>query len=419
MLIQRTSMLYARVMYIYWFNCLFNGLKYKIPYMNVYLLIQKHCIMKPLFQWLIIYAITSTCLAFSIAPHSAADHETFVIQGRVSGFANGTILYFEPWTDPTLKFKDSALVTDGSFVFRGTYAIKKPPFRVIIRTKDYSDYYVFWLEGSTLSFTAQKGQFRKTIIKGSPLQEKQQEYYASIAGEEDQIERIKSVLRRGDHPDSTQMEDSIPGYYIPIINEKTEKFIHDNPNLQISAELLNSLTGKIEKSRIEELYQRLAEPLKLSKKGKVIAEFLALNQSIQLGGKYVDLEQVTPDGKKVRLSEIKGKYVLLEFWNSLCIPCRRENPELVQLYRRFKDQGFEIYAVSNDEHKSMWKKAIEKDQLPWINVSDDRGVDNVAFSIYGIYQYPSNYLINPKGVIIAKDLRREKLKEKLEEIFGK
>jgi len=359
------------------------------------------------------------CWAFSDSPYFTNDPDHFVIEGRVSGFTNGTVLYFEPWTDPSLKFKDSAIVTDGSFIFKGSYAIKKPPFRVIIRTKDYSDYYVFWLEGSELSFTAQKGSFRKTIVKGSALQDKQQEYQASIEWEQDQIERIKAVLRLGTHPDSTRMEDSIPGYYIPRINEKTAQFIAANPNCEVSIEQLNSLTGQIDKSRIAELYQGLTSSLKQSKNGKLVAEFLALNQPIPIGGQYVDLEQVTPDGKKIKLSGIKGKYVLLEFWNSLCIPCRRENPEVVQLYHRFKERGFEIYAVSNDEHKSLWKKAIEKDQLPWINVSDDRGVDNVAFTVYGIYQYPSNYLINPEGIIIAKDLRREKLREKLEEIFGK
>lgn len=375
--------------------------------------------MKPFFNWFFFCALAMSSLAFSIDSDSTADPETFVINGRVSGFTNGTVLYFEPWTDRTLQFKDSAVITDGSFVFKGSYANKKPPFLVVIRTNNYSDYYVFWLEGFELTFTAQKGQFRRAVVKGSPLQAKQQEYNSSIAGEEDQIERIKSILRRGDHPDSTRMEDSIPNYYIPIINDKTAKFIQDNPSCQISVDMLNTLTGKIEKSRIEELYQGLAESLKLSKNGQLVAEFLKLNQPIQIGGPYVDLEQLTPDGKKMKLSDIKGKYVLLEFWNSLCVPCRRENPEMVQLYHRFKDRGFEIYAVSNDEQKSLWKKAIEKDQLPWINVSDDRGIDNVAFSVYGIYQYPSNYLINPEGIIIAKDLRREKLKEKLEEIFGK
>lgn len=362
---------------------------------------------------------TLCCLSFTTFFDREYDNDTFIIKGQVSGFANGTVLYFEPWTDPTLKFKDSAVVIDGQFVFRGNYQMKKPPFRVIIRTKTYSDYYVFWLEGIELSFTAKKGQFRKAIVTGSPLQDKQQEYNASISFEEDQIERIKAVLRRGDHPDSTRMEDSIPGYYIPIMNDKTALFIEANPNWQISVELLNSLTGKIEKQRIERLYQALAEPLKSSKEGKLIAEFLVLNQTITIGGRYVDVEQVTPEGKKVRLSDIKGKYVLLEFWNSLCIPCRRENPEVVQLYHRYKDRGFEIYAVSNDQQQSLWKKAIEKDQLPWINVSDDKGIDNVAFTVYGIYQYPSNYLINPDGIIIAKDLRREKLREKLEKIFGR
>ncbi len=125
--------------------------------------------------------------------------------------------------------------------------------------------------------------------------------------------------------------------------------------------------------------------------------------------------------KPVSLSAFRGKYVLLDFWASWCGPCRKENPNLVKSYNQFKDKGFTVLSVSLDQpgKKDAWLKAIHDDQLTWTHVSELTFWKNTAAKMYGVTGVPSNFLIDPQGKIIAKNLRGEELNKKLVEIFGK
>jgi peroxiredoxin len=145
--------------------------------------------------------------------------------------------------------------------------------------------------------------------------------------------------------------------------------------------------------------------------------FITLNKNPKTGDHFEDFTQLNASGKKVALSDIKGKYVLLEFWASWCGPCREANPGLVKTYHRFKDKGFAILGVSLDENKAGWLKAIEDDSLAWENISDLKGDKNEAAMIYGINAVPSNFLINAQGTIIAVNLRGASLEKKLEELL--
>jgi peroxiredoxin len=109
----------------------------------------------------------------------------------------------------------------------------------------------------------------------------------------------------------------------------------------------------------------------------------------------------------------------MEFWASWCAPCRRENPNLVKTYERFKDKNFEIFGVSIDENKKSWISAVKKDKLTWTNAADLLNEEkNPAAKAYGIRGVPHNFLIDPNGVIIGKDLKGVALEKKLEEILN-
>ncbi|NBC83356.1 MAG: redoxin domain-containing protein [Bacteroidetes bacterium] len=140
-------------------------------------------------------------------------------------------------------------------------------------------------------------------------------------------------------------------------------------------------------------------------------------QQLAQGKVPPDIALPNPDGDTITLSSLQGKYVLLDFWASWCKPCRVENPNLVENYNEFKEQGLTIYQVSLDKSREEWIKAIQKDNLDWYHVSDLKFWSSPVVNAYGITGIPANFLLNPQGEIIAKDLRGPQLEAKLNEIF--
>lgn len=131
-----------------------------------------------------------------------------------------------------------------------------------------------------------------------------------------------------------------------------------------------------------------------------------------------DLKAPNPEGIEKSLSQMRGKYVLIDFWASWCGPCRRENPNVVRLYNKYKDKGFDILGVSLDNNKKRWVDAIAKDNLTWTHISDLRGWSSTLAKPYGVRGIPYTVLVDKEGRIIAKRLRGASLEAKLKELFG-
>lgn len=140
--------------------------------------------------------------------------------------------------------------------------------------------------------------------------------------------------------------------------------------------------------------------------------------AVGMGDIAPDIALPSPDGETVSLSSMRGKYVLLDFWAAWCGPCRQENPNVVAMYDKYNDKGFEVFSVSLDRTKDAWLKAIEKDNLNWTHVSDLKYFRSEAAMTYKVNSIPFALLLDPEGRVIGKNLRGRRLRAKLASIFG-
>lgn len=171
--------------------------------------------------------------------------------------------------------------------------------------------------------------------------------------------------------------------------------------------------------KIDTVFRMFPESLQQTPEGKKISDRIKKKKQILPGMKAVDFTLPDDHNNSVKLSSFRGKHVLLDFWASWCGPCREEHPNLKQLYERYKNNGLVIVSVSIDTDKQKWLRAIEKDGLMWPQLSDLRGNQSHVYLAYGITSIPANFLINPDGEVVAKDLKGDALKRELSQIFPK
>ncbi|MEX2597720.1 MAG: TlpA disulfide reductase family protein [Salibacteraceae bacterium] len=197
-----------------------------------------------------------------------------------------------------------------------------------------------------------------------------------------------------------------------------KKFIDEKPASLSSLAAIQNLDSDADL----EYYKKVVDALEGKVEGNDFYEAMKFqvekSQTLAVGSEAPEIALPQPNGQELKLSDLRGQYVLVDFWASWCGPCRRENPNVVRVYEKYHDKGFEILGVSLDKNSKAWLQAIEQDGLKWKHISDLKYWKSEVVPEYQIQGIPLTYLIDPEGKIVAKNLRGSALEEKLAEIYN-
>lgn len=363
----------------------------------------------------IIYAFILSLTLYSCSTNDGK----IKITGKVQGFPDSTKLVLMNWE--TNQRLDTTYILNNKFGF--TVANTKPCFHgIFIGEVPELEYLPLFIENTDVKITGIKGKMKYAKVTGGEIQKQKNDYLNSSLPLEYRMDSITKELMNAFQQQDNDKIEALDKQQTMIINERIDfgvLYIKENPDNLYSAFVLEGFLPGLPKSEIKTLYENLSLTVKESEYGKTIAHWLKLHKLTQVGDIAENFSLPDIHGNEVSLKDFQDKFVLLEFWRVDCINCVAENKNIITEYEKYKEEGLEIVSIAGGKNIDNLKEASDRSFIEWHSLLDkDSELGNVS-SRYGVTLVPANFLIDPSGVIIAKDLKGDELGDKLKEIFQK
>lgn len=371
------------------------------------------------------YLIILAVLFFSNGYAQDKNKKSFTLRGRISN-AKNSVLYLKetkPLTDAA--YSDSTLTDEaGNFSISGVIQEPRMLTLKIKGRKSLAESATFIADNhAVMTMEGLADSLYKSEIKGSEehslLTEFSAAYQKEMADFSKEVYKIYQEAKNRNDSVTMKRESGIAN--LKVTDKACQMltvFIGANPSRALSLELIDMLMKYSRLKTADSLMQLIEKtPAGEYALSQRLRKRIDILKRLQIGAIAPEFSQPDTAGRQVSLSAFRGKYVLVDFWASWCVPCRAENPHVLKAYEKYKESNFTVLGVSLDHDRKSWINAIHQDKLPWMQLSDLKGFDNEAGKLYAVSSIPANYLLDPQGKIVAVNLRGIALEEFLEKVI--
>lgn len=368
--------------------------------------------------------ILTLLLTVSLALFSCQDDKnTYKLEGEAVGFADGAQIFVNTFENKQPVVIDTLVVKDGKF--SGTYPKTEAVNLNFLRTDQNNGSAIYFPENENMKVTIYKDSMQASKFEGGKQNKAYSEYMAKMTEFNNRKKSSMEEYQIAQQKNDTATTFRIQAEGMNMMEEESKfkkEFLAKNDKSLFSIMLLSEMVAREEMTpgEAKAYIQDLSPELNATDMTQELKARLDTMGKAEMGSKAPDFSAPSPDGKEIALSDVLGKYTIIDFWASWCKPCRIENPNVVKVYQKYHDKGLNIISVSLDkaEQKDKWLQAIKDDNMDWYHVSNLQFWNDPIAQQYSIRSIPATFLLDENGVIIDKNLRGAALEAKIGTLLG-
>ncbi|MCM4158800.1 redoxin domain-containing protein [Antarcticibacterium flavum] len=353
------------------------------------------------------------------------EHDGYSISGTIEGVEDNNMIYIsrlEPNNQPTRI--DSVSIQNESFSL-DLEDVDQPALH-FLSIEGLNGNVLYIAENEPIKFNIKKDDLRDSEIDGGRENEAFLSYLNHLKDLNSRVMELRTEMQQemGAGNIGPEMMEEYRQREEKVKEEDLEikkRMIEENPDAYVSALIVTDMRSiGASTAEVKQYFEMLSDNVKQTPMAQALKTNLDKVSAVDIGSKAPTFSGPNPDGEEISLQDAMGKVTLIDFWAAWCRPCRVENPNIVEVYEKYHDKGFNVIGVSLDraDQRDRWLQAIEDDNLTWTQISNLQFWEEPIAQLYGIRAIPAAFILDENGVIVAKNVRGPALEKKVKELLG-